>query len=49
MVTHDIDDAKGFGDQAILVAEGQAHPPQKIKPLLANPPLALREYLGNRT
>ena len=48
MVTHDIDDAKGFGDQAILVAEGQAHPPQKIKSLLANPPLALKGYLGNR-
>jgi thiamine transport system ATP-binding protein len=48
MVTHDTNDAISFGDQAILVAEGQAYPPQQLKPLLANPPLVLREYLGNR-
>ena len=46
MVTHDPDDAKGFADKTVLVADGVAHPPQDTRDLFANPPEALRAYLG---
>ncbi len=46
MVTHDPRDAARLDGQTILVAEGRAHPPQDTAPLLANPPPALRAYLG---
>jgi thiamine transport system ATP-binding protein len=48
MVTHDTDDAIRFGNQAILVADGQAHEPWDIQSLFKNPPPALKEYIGNR-
>lgn len=46
MVTHDPADARRFADQTILVADGQAHAPQPTAALFANPPTALRDYLG---
>lgn len=46
MVTHDPQDAGSFAPHTILVAEGQAHPPQDTAQLFANPPKALADYLG---
>lgn len=46
MVTHDPQDALAIGDQAILVAEGRAHPPVSTAEMFADPPEALRAYLG---
>ena len=46
MVTHDPDDARRVARHAILVAEGVALPPQATEELFANPPEALRRYLG---
>ena len=46
MVTHDPEDALHFADQTILVADGMAHSPQNTRDLFANPPKALRDYLG---
>lgn len=46
MVTHLPEDAARIADQIILVAEGQAHPPQEAQSLLDDPPPALRAYLG---
>jgi thiamine transport system ATP-binding protein len=46
MVSHDPADALRIAPQTILVAEGQAHAPQGTQTLLANPPPALRAYLG---
>ncbi|PTW36841.1 ATP-binding cassette domain-containing protein [Rhodovulum kholense] len=45
-VTHDPADARAIADQTILVAEGHAHPPRATADLLADPPPALRAYLG---
>lgn len=47
MVTHDPQDAKGFADETVLVAEGIAHAPVATKDLFQNPPLALQAYLGH--
>ncbi len=46
MVTHDPQDAKTLGGQTVLVHEGRALPPQDTGDVFANPPDALREYLG---
>ncbi|MEX0281038.1 MAG: ATP-binding cassette domain-containing protein [Arenibacterium sp.] len=46
MVTHDPEDARLLTDSAILVAEGVAHPPEPTDRLFANPPPALKAYLG---
>ncbi|WP_426035534.1 ATP-binding cassette domain-containing protein [Cypionkella sp. TWP1-2-1b2] len=46
MVTHDPSDAKRFADKAVLVAEGVAQAPVATAELFANPPQALKEYLG---
>lgn len=46
MVTHDPDDALQLADQTILVAEGRAAPPVPTPALFADPPPALRAYLG---
>lgn len=46
MVTHDPGDARRFASLGIVVAEGGAHPPQPLEGLFANPPPALREWLG---
>ncbi len=46
MVTHDPKDAQGFAGQTVLVADGIAHPPRDTTTLFADPPQALRDYLG---
>ena len=46
MVSHDPTDARRITDQAILVADGVAHPPMQTASLLDNPPESLRAYLG---
>jgi thiamine transport system ATP-binding protein len=47
MVTHDPEDAQRFADQTVLVADGVAHPPVRTATLFAQPPEALRAYLGH--
>lgn len=46
MVTHDPQDARRLAGQTVLVAEGVAHPPRDTAALFADPPQALRDYLG---
>jgi thiamine transport system ATP-binding protein len=46
MVTHDPRDAARLAGDTILVADHRAQPPQETEALLANPPPALRAYLG---
>ena len=46
MVTHDPKDAVRIADQTILVADGVANPPIDTAGLMADPPKALRDYLG---
>ena len=46
MVTHEPRDAEAIADSVVLVAEGRAAPPQPTAALLADPPPALRSYLG---
>lgn len=46
MVTHDPADARRFADLTVLVADGVAAPPIPTDELFANPPAALRDYLG---
>jgi len=46
MVSHDPDDAVRISGQTIFVAEGIAHPPTDTTTLFANPPEALKRYLG---
>ncbi len=46
LVTHDPEDARAIADSVIVVAEGRADPPLPTAPLLADPPPALRAYLG---
>lgn len=46
MVTHDPRDAETISEEVILVANGRADPPRPTAEILANPPEALRQYLG---
>lgn len=46
MVTHDPNDAKRFAQSVIVVSEGQAAPPQDTQKVFADPPPALKAYLG---
>lgn len=46
MVTHDPDDARHHADLIVFVNDGIAHPPAAAAGLFANPPAALRAYLG---
>jgi thiamine transport system ATP-binding protein len=46
MVTHDPEDARAIAESVIVVAEGRAAPPVPTEALLADPPPALRAYLG---
>lgn len=46
MVTHDPADALRFADLTVLVAEGRADVPVPTVALFADPPPALRAYLG---
>ncbi len=46
MVSHDMADARAFAQDLVFVAEGRAQPPAPAARLLADPPAALRAYLG---
>lgn len=46
MVTHDPNDAKRFAQSVIVVFEGQAVAPQDTQKVFADPPPALKAYLG---
>lgn len=46
MITHRPADALALTPQTILVSDGRAAPPVGTQALLANPPEALRQYLG---
>lgn len=46
MVTHDPGNARRFADLSVLVAEGVAAAPVATGALFADPPPALRDYLG---
>lgn len=46
LVSHDPADARRFAGQVVLVADGVAAAPVKTGALFADPPKALREYLG---
>lgn len=46
MISHDPQDARRITKQAVLVADGVAHPPESTADLLDNPPPSLRDYLG---
>lgn len=46
MVTHDARDAQRYADQVVLVEGGVAHPAVETDTLFADPPAALRAYLG---
>lgn len=46
MVSHDPEDARRIAEDVIFVAEGHAAPPVATQSLFANPPEALRRYLG---
>ncbi|TNC46989.1 ATP-binding cassette domain-containing protein [Rubellimicrobium rubrum] len=48
MVTHDPDDAAALAEMVVVVAEGQAEAPRPTGAVLADPPPALRAYLGER-
>jgi thiamine transport system ATP-binding protein len=47
MVSHDPQDALRLCPQTVLVADGNAQPPQPTAHLLENPPPVLRAYLGD--
>ncbi len=46
MVTHDPDDAKRIAAQTVFVDQGRVSPPVATDDLFADPPAALRDYLG---
>ena len=46
LVTHDPEDARRFAGRTVLVAEGVAEGPRGTAELFADPPRALRDYLG---
>ncbi|SNX69736.1 thiamine transport system ATP-binding protein [Cereibacter ovatus] len=46
LVTHDPGDAKAFAARTVLVADGEALAPRPTADLFADPPAALRAYLG---
>lgn len=46
IVSHEPDDARRIASHVILVAEGEAAPPEVTDEIFANPPPALAAYLG---
>jgi len=46
MVSHEPDDARRLADQVSLVIDGAVQPPVPTAEIFANPPAALRDYLG---
>jgi len=49
LVSHDPQDIQGFADHTVLVAQGAANAPVETAALFANPPAALRAYLGEKS
>lgn len=47
LVSHDPADARRFAARTVLVANGVAAAPEPTEALFANPPPALRDYLGS--
>lgn len=47
MVSHEPSDARRVADRVVLVSEGRAHAPMETAVLFADPPDALRAYLGD--
>jgi thiamine transport system ATP-binding protein len=47
MVSHDPDDARRIADLTLYLGEGRAHPPVPTAAIFADPPPALRDYLGD--
>ena len=47
IVTHDPQDARQVADEVVLVAKSTAQAPISTRDLFANPPKALRDYLGH--
>lgn len=48
MVTHDPQDALALGGTTAFIADGVAQPPVETAKLLADPPEAVRDYLGRK-
>ena len=48
MVTHEPGDARSFAEDVVWVTDGMATPPRRTAELFADPPEALRDYLGVR-
>ena len=48
MVSHEPDDARRIADSVMLVADGVAHPLVATGEIFADPPEALRDYLGGQ-
>ncbi len=46
MISHNPEDAKRIAQSVVLVGDGQAHAPVETGEIFANPPEALRDYLG---
>jgi thiamine transport system ATP-binding protein len=46
MITHDPQDAERAADQIVFVDAGVAHAPRAVAEIMADPPAALRAYLG---
>lgn len=46
MITHDPQDAERAADQVVFVDDGRANAPRPVAEIMANPPEALRAYLG---
>lgn len=46
MVSHEPEDARRIADEVVLVADHRAHAPVPTAEIFANPPEALRDYLG---
>lgn len=46
MVSHNPEDARRIAESVVLVSEGVAHAPVETGEIFANPPEALRAYLG---
>ncbi|MFW2541321.1 ATP-binding cassette domain-containing protein [Primorskyibacter sp. 2E107] len=47
LVSHDPSDARRFAQEVVYVDEGRVHAPVDTQSLFANPPEALRAYLGS--
>ena len=46
MVTHDPEDARLIADHCVLVAQGRVEAPVEVDAFMADPPAAMRAYLG---